>query len=198
MLVLFSIATINIVLFIAFQAHYDTDFAELRFNDILNTLECEGKNQLTMSIECSPTANNSFVRNTWATTGFVLKSHEITMGTAVVFGIIVLCGMLLFVTYNIDGTEIHNPNDEFAHITSNDLANITKLAEDMSKFFGEALAAYLIYHAIYTPSELVFIFSKSPFSLLSILLNHGTLYAGLLLGSVASLRVCNRKNLKEH
>lgn len=148
-----------------------------------------------MSIESSPTANNSFVRNTWATTGFVLKSYEITMGTAVV-----LCssGTLLFVTYNIDGTEIHNPNDEFAHITSNDLANITKLAEDMSKFLGEALVAYLIYHAIYTPSELVFIFSRSPFSLLSILLNHGTLYAGLLLGSLASLRVCNRNNLKEY
>lgn len=127
--------------------------------------------------------------------GFLLKAHEIAMGTGVVFGIIVLCFTLLFVTYNIDGTEIYHPNDKFAHITPNDLANITKLAEDMSKFIGEALVGYLIYHAIYTPSELVFIFSRSPFLLFSILMNNGPIYIGLVLGSVASLRVLDRNKL---
>lgn len=193
-MMLTSSAILNALLLIGFQTHMELNFAELKFENILHHLECVGKNYLIMSKDCQLSVNPSLVQTTWATAGFLLTAHKICMVTVISLGILILCGTLLYAISNIERSEIYNPDDEYAHVTPNDLTNITKLAEDMSKFIGEALLGFLIYHAVHAPSDLLLIFSESPCALLFNLVNHGTIYAGLLLGSVASLRVSYRNN----
>lgn len=193
---LLAAAIVNILLYILFQSHYEANFTKLTSEIIFDTLKCIGKKQLTMSLDCNESENQWFPQLMWAIAGFLETAHEITITTAFALGISVICWTLLSATYTLEGTDITNGNDEFANITRNDLTIIRNLAEQMSKFIGEALLGYLIFHAINAPSDLLYIFSQSLFALLSNLLNHGIIYAGLFIGSIASLRVSNRNNIK--
>ncbi len=194
-ILLIATAIINTGLFIIFQTQVENDFNKVGLGNILEKLECIGKTQLTMSADCTSSTKLSFVQISLALAGLFKNTHEIAMGTVVVQGIIILCGLLFYVSYNAMGIETQNVN-VFSRFTQNDLIGITKLAEDMSKFIGEALLGYLIYHAMDTPTELVLIFSSSPIAVLYIILNHGSIYIGLILGSFASLKVRLVKSLK--
>lgn len=97
--------------------------------------------------------------------GFILTANKVLMITVIVLGIL-LCGTLLCAIYNIKRSEIYNREDEHYNITPNDLTNITKLADDMSKFIGKTLLGFLIYYVVHTPSDILFIFSERPFALL--------------------------------
>lgn len=95
-----------------------------------------------------------------------MTAHKVSVVTVILLGIIILCRKLLYDVFNIERSEIYNREDEYAHITPNDLTNTTKLADNMSKFIGETLLGFLIYHAVHTPSDLLFLFSERPFVLI--------------------------------
>ncbi len=154
---------------------------DINFGTILQSLESEGKLKLVCVL-----SNKYFIESLlWGTLGFVVTTHSVIMETVVVLGILTSCITFLFATTDVQGTEL----DEFAQVSQGDLNNITKLAEELSKFIGESLLAYMVSYAFVTPSKLIYLFSRNGFLIMAILLKYGMLVVGFVLGSIGSLRV---------
>lgn len=166
----------------------ETEFGEIRVDNILELLECSGKLSLTLSISCN--SNSSFYANImWSSAGFIISVHEIFMKMIIAMGITVSCASVLFATISIKQSDINGETDEFQHVSHTDYNNIANLAEELSKFMGESLITYLLLHGLELPMELNQIFSRKVTAVLNILLNRGIIFFGLVLGSLASLQV---------
>lgn len=174
-----SISIINTSLTIYFDTKIYTD--DVNFDTIFQSLESEGKLTFTWMYSYK-NSTESFL---WGALGIIVTTHSVFMETAVVLGILTLCGAFLFATLDIQGNE----SDEFAQVTQRDLQNITKLAEDLSKFIGESLLAYMILYALVTPKKLIYLFSGNIYVIMAILLKYGILFVGLILGSIGASRV---------
>lgn len=113
----------------------------------------------------------------------------VLMETVIFMGVLISCAILLHATLDIEGTEVGEERDDFSHVRQADLANITNMAEEISKFIGEVLLGYLMYHATTTPKVIRNIFFKKAIVFVSGVINNGPIVVALVVGSLASLRV---------
>lgn len=182
---LLAFATLNI----AFNILYTTvSQANLGLHEVRETLECFGKMSLMMNQPCEASKSISSAGVVWTVIGFVLTTHDVAMETAISLGILISCIALLHATIDLNGINLQL-DDEFHRFTNSDLANIIKMAEDISRFVGEALLGYLIYNATVTPIVIWNIFFVGGVVLVYGLLNHGPIVVGIFIGSYASIRV---------
>lgn len=155
----------------------------------METLECLGKMPLSLSRECTPSNVCSVTNILWSITGLILTAHEILVETVISILVLISCGTLLHATFDIESTEGHQLENRFSHVTDADRTSITKMAEDLSKFIGEVLTAYLILNATISATALVNAFGGAIVVIISGILNNGVVLVGLFLASVAALRV---------
>lgn len=157
-------------------------------SDIIQTLECEGRLSITWSNNCQQNFNMTTDAVPWAVFGLALTARNIAIQTNVTLCILISCAIFLLSTIYIKGSEVTD-DDELAQVTPIELRNITNLAEQLSKFTGESLLGYLLLHGLSTPMEVESIFSGSALVILSFFVRNSMIVIGLLLGSVAALRV---------
>ncbi len=155
----------------------------------METLECLGKTSLTFSTECTPSEFLSILNNIWGLIGLTLTAHEIFIKTAVSLGILIACGTLLYATFVFNDMEEQDATNQFDHVTQSDLNHLTNLAEDLSRFIGEVLTGYLIMNSTASTEVLYHVFQGGIVVFISGILNNVLIFIGMLLGSVAALRV---------
>lgn len=176
-------------LYIWLQTELKFGFKDVTFLKILQRLECVGKMQLTMSRNCIHSSHTSTGSIIWSAIGLITTSHEILTEIVICLGILILCATLLYTTYDIEGSEERDPNNEFAHATLNDLTLITNMAENLSNFIREALLGYLLYNATETAKMVLLIFSDSKSVFMSLAMRNGIVFIALFMGSLAAVRV---------
>lgn len=155
----------------------------------METLECLGKMPLSLSRDCTPSDVFSVTNILWSITGLILTAHKILVETVISILVLISCGTLLYATFDIESTEGHQLENRFSHVTEADLTSITKMAEDLSKFIGEVLTAYLIFNATVSATVLFNVFGGGIVVIFSGILNNGVVLVGLFVASVAALRV---------
>lgn len=190
-MLLTSFAVANLIIFIWFQTELKLGFSDVNTMQVFIRLECFGRMYLTMSRNCTHLSNYSNEGMIWGAVGFGITAHEILTEIVACLGIIVACSTLFYTTYDIEGNEVHDPNSEFAHVTSNDLTIIENMANELSHFIGELLAGYLLYNATETAKMMLLIFFGGSSVLFVLVFRHGTVFIGLFIASWAAIRVCH-------
>lgn len=160
-------------------------------------LECYGKMELTLTRSCAESPMFSPESTIWTLVGFTLITHMVLMETVIFMGVLISCAILLHATLDVERTEVGEEPDDFSHVRQADLANITNMAEEISKFIGEVLIGYLIYHATTTPKVIRNLFFKKAIVFVSGVINNGPIVVALVVGSLASLRVMRTKNVQK-
>lgn len=74
---LIIIAIFNVCLNIFYQTQIATKFGEIEFKDILEKLECLGKEPLTWSNDCKPSLYVTFQSVIWGIVGTTITAHEL-------------------------------------------------------------------------------------------------------------------------
>lgn len=178
-----AIAIVNIFFNILCRSKITSDEG---VNNIFQTLVCHGKMPTLLLKVCYKSDVLSIGNIIWSVIGFLYASHEVLMETVFVLGIIISSVVFLFATFDIERVEDEN---EFSLATHTDLSNMTYLAEEISDSIGDVLLGYLIYNATVTPKVIRNVFPNETLIFLSGIINHGPIFVGLMIASIASKRV---------